>query len=279
MGNKEPEFKALSWVEAVLSTSCTLDAQESLVLLCLVRHAHQNTDERQVAGSCFPGMGTIASECRVSRRKVVMALDELRRRGIISSELQQYGKGFASNHYQLALTPPTSALSAPHAKPSPGAHGAPASAPHAPPVVHPMHQGSAPGAHKLLSELLSSTAQVTAQGRKRPAAPMKDGKPHKARQQEISPDWRPTEAHREFAATHGLALDLEVTAFRGHFDGRKVASANGRFATWLANQAKWNRDRAAASGSRRGAIAVQRGVFDESMLRGRSPDWLDGTGK
>lgn len=65
----------------------------------------------------------------------------------------------------------------------------------------------------------------------------------KSKETLMPPEWQPTEAHREFAAKHQLDVELEATGFRGHFDGRKVASWNGRFATWLANQAKWNRQR------------------------------------
>src|SRR5690606_3004107 len=59
----------------------------------------------------------------------------------------------------------------------------------------------------------------------------------------IPPEWKPTEAHREFAAKHGLDVELEAIGFRGHFDGKLVASPNGRFTTWLANQVRWNRSR------------------------------------
>lgn len=59
----------------------------------------------------------------------------------------------------------------------------------------------------------------------------------------MPPDWQPTEAHRAFAAKHGLDVELEATGFRGHYEGQRVLSWNGRFVTWLANQAKWNRER------------------------------------
>ncbi len=89
-------------------------------------------------------------------------------------------------------------------------------------------------------------------------------------------DWQPTEAHRAFAAQHGLALELEVVGFKGHFDGRTSASWNGRFATWLSNQAKWNRQRGS---SRRGP--VQQGRYQPPQVpEPEQPDlgWLDSEG-
>lgn len=65
----------------------------------------------------------------------------------------------------------------------------------------------------------------------------------KAVEAPIPDDWKPTPEHIAYAKLHGLNLRFEVDAFLGHYDGRKVASANGRFRTWLANQAKWKAER------------------------------------
>lgn len=67
----------------------------------------------------------------------------------------------------------------------------------------------------------------------------------------IPPEWAPNAKHRELAQTHGLDLELEATAFRGHFDEQPLKSPNGRFTKWLANAANWGRGR--TGGKRRGA--------------------------
>ena len=74
--------------------------------------------------------------------------------------------------------------------------------------------------------------------------------------------------HRAFANQYGLALELEVVAFLGHYEKKKVASPNGRFSTWLANQAKWNLGR----GNGRTKAVVQRG----GTVREGDKSWLEG---
>lgn len=69
------------------------------------------------------------------------------------------------------------------------------------------------------------------------------------RETELPSDWSPTEDHRRFAAAHGLDVELAAAGFRGHFEGRKALSWNGRFATWLSNEAKWQRDRSGTRSS------------------------------
>ncbi|MER7009938.1 hypothetical protein ABT324_00720 [Saccharopolyspora sp. NPDC000359] len=48
-------------------------------------------------------------------------------------------------------------------------------------------------------------------------------------------DWRPTDAHRAFAAEHHLDIDREAFRFRHHADatGRLMANWNAAFTTWL----------------------------------------------
>lgn len=74
-------------------------------------------------------------------------------------------------------------------------------------------------------------------------------------------DWQPTEAHRDYAAKHGLNLDLEADSMRGWAEGRTAVSWNGTFTTRLANQAKWNRERSVRGGGRNGPPVVQRGAI------------------
>lgn len=247
-------FDPLGWHRAVLSLECTLAALERLVLLALVKHANG-------AGQARPGLGTLANETGVSRRKVVMALHELERRGVLQRERQTRGEGYGSTRYQLPLAPPGRALDALPGRPVPSAPGAlPAAVPsasHAPPVVHPMHSGSAPHAPELLRELPNGTTGGSSKPSKR--SPTKGSQ---RRETELPSDWRPTEAHRSFAAEHGLDVELEALAFRGHFEGRSALSWNGRFTTWLANQAKWNRAKGREPKARK--FGVQRGVADEA---------------
>jgi hypothetical protein len=56
-------------------------------------------------------------------------------------------------------------------------------------------------------------------------------------------DWTPTEAHRKYAAEHGLDLECEADGLRGWAEGRTALSWNGTFSTRLANAAKWKRER------------------------------------
>jgi len=70
----------------------------------------------------------------------------------------------------------------------------------------------------------------------------------KAKDSLLPPEWQPSPEHKAFAGKHQLNLELEALGFRGHYEGKRVLSWNGRFTTWLTNQAKWSRER---GGSRR----------------------------
>jgi hypothetical protein len=56
-------------------------------------------------------------------------------------------------------------------------------------------------------------------------------------------DWKPSEAHEAYAKQRGIDLELTADAFRGNCDGKTAVSWNGRFSTWLANEAKWAKHR------------------------------------
>jgi hypothetical protein len=56
-------------------------------------------------------------------------------------------------------------------------------------------------------------------------------------------DWAPSEAHKAYAAKHGLSLQLELDAFRGWAEGRTALSWNGTFSTRLANAVKFRGER------------------------------------
>lgn len=58
-------------------------------------------------------------------------------------------------------------------------------------------------------------------------------------------DWAPTDAHRKYAAEHGIDIDHEVGQFRAHAESkdRQQADWDAAFRTWLGNEVKWDRPR------------------------------------
>lgn len=57
----------------------------------------------------------------------------------------------------------------------------------------------------------------------------------------IPSDWQPTEAHRNYAAEHGLDLGAEAFKFRNHAiaNDRRQRQWNATFATWLAKAVEY----------------------------------------
>lgn len=73
-----------------------------------------------------------------------------------------------------------------------------------------------------------------------PAKPARRGKAKKQSDgdgEPVADDWQPTQAHRDFAALHGINVDVEAFGFRGWAAGQRFRSVNGRFASWLARSA------------------------------------------
>jgi DNA-binding Lrp family transcriptional regulator len=87
--------------------------------------------------SCFPSFQTIADKIGCSKRKAIDSIKTLEKRGIIIKENRKTKEKYTSNIYRIVGF--VEGGSAPHAL---------GSAPHALGVVHHMHQGSAPHAHK-----------------------------------------------------------------------------------------------------------------------------------
>ena len=273
MVNDGRRFSALAWHRGVFSPACTLDPQEACVILAIVRRCDAD-------GHAFPGIGSLAQDTRVSRTKTIASIAELEARGLLSRERQTRGAGLGSNQYTLPAEPPPSALGGlpriqrrGRAEASPSAPGDLGSAPGALGVVRPATLGSAPGAPYLLKELPT----VTAQGSGAPKPPRKRSARKASRKASTDvpfpDDFAPTEAHRDLAAKHGLDVELEAIACRGHYEGKLVSSPNGRFTTWLANQARWNKQRG-ARGQRKGPL-VQRGVAAGVNMNGADASWLD----
>lgn len=100
----------------------------------------------------------------------------------------------------------------------------------------------------------------------RPRSPKKGSKRAKALPERPWPeDFKPTDAHRAFASKHGLDVELEAIACSGHYEGSLVASPNGRFTTWLANQAKWNKRRGNNGRGRNGPPQPNAGFYQPPM--------------
>lgn len=104
--------------------------------------------------------------------------------------------------------------------------------------------------------------------RARPGSPKEGASKRKRKSNPETPlpaDWRPTEAHRAYAAKHGLDLELEVDGLRGWADGRSAVSWDGTFTTRLSNQAKWNRSR--GGNMRKGIVESQHGGLSQDIVQ------------
>jgi hypothetical protein len=63
----------------------------------------------------------------------------------------------------------------------------------------------------------------------------------RAPEKPLPADWQPTEAHRNYAAEHGIDLGAEAFKFRNHAiaNDRRQRQWNAAFSNWLANAASW----------------------------------------
>lgn len=281
-------FNALAWLSAVLSPACTLDPSESMVMLALVRHAGAD-------GLAWPGFGKLGAETRLGRTKVIRALAELKRRGLLTSsqplptdagishnELQQYfdiPPERRPNLYALPLAPPLAALAAEN-------EGCARSTSAPRELVHDTHGSSAPGelggvrqedgrgapgAPKLLRELPIGTTQGTGEARNASTAPVSTKVEQLERKQKeprgwrrVPATWEPNDAHRRIAAAEGAAFTTELERFRDHeFKDRKT-DADACFSNWLR--------RSKTFGGARGKPVVQRG----GTVRQGDLSFLDG---
>lgn len=156
MASNEGAFRPLDALRATLDGSNPLSSTERLVILALVRRADS------VSGEAWPSLATIATDTGLSRRAIAAALARIEADPYAPVRLsrRRRSKGATqepdSTLYRLSL---------PSAPRSPGSEaGAPPSEAGALQVVNEVHQGSAPRAPYLPSELHSGTAQVTLPG-------------------------------------------------------------------------------------------------------------------
>lgn len=70
-------------------------------------------------------------------------------------------------------------------------------------------------------------------------------------------DWAPSEAHKAYAAKHGLNLQVEADGFKGWAEGRTALSWNGTFTTRLANSVKFRGERGVPPSKPKGRTAAE----------------------
>jgi hypothetical protein len=282
-------FGLLQAQRAVFRSS--IRAPEKLIALALLDHWSRGTET-------FPSVQRLASWTSLDRTAVMRALQGLEQRGAI---IVTRRKG-APNRYelgQLSLLPVAESdrsTSNPVAE-SDGAGTDVGPAPVAqsdqslsttsrserhPPVAESdhtsrseRHEGTQEGTQTRnpFEKPFALESSPTEGARKRNGRSKGKGKPTAPAPAKLVPipdDFQPTESHRAFAAKHGIDLELEVIGFKGHFENQRVASPNGRFTTWLTNQAKWNKQR--SGGARNGAVTLQRG----GTIREGKADWAEG---
>lgn len=241
----KPPSLTVRIAQAVCESSLPPDARHVVMVMSL--YAEHET------ASGFHGQATIARLTGRSERHVRSILAELSRPDSHPIRIERRarfradGRGRTSDEWRLVLVGDQPAQ---HAGETPtnrhdvpaeqdGLTGTPRTT-----NRHATHDQPAHGAGDPLRDPLRDPPSIE---RARERAPKK-GPKRKQPERPIPTEWTPTEAHRAFAARHGLDVELEAIGFRGHFEGKLVASPNGRFTTWLANQVRWNRQRQSGNG-------------------------------
>jgi hypothetical protein len=279
----ETSFNALAWLGAVLSPACTLDTCARVVMLALVRHAG-------AGGLAWPGFGKLCAETDLGRTRVITALAELKRRGLVVSSqperspdepepvLKQYfeiPQERRPNLYVLPLAPPLEALASSMEEGSTRRTSAPRELVHqadgrgAPGALGGVHQADgrgAPGAPKLLTELPTGTTQGTGEALAAPTAPpvplklevlkpprKRSEQARAARWRRVPPTWAPDSSHRELARKLGVDFDSQLALFKDHEYRDPKSDADACFRTWLKRALEFGPQRA------RGKPIVQTG--------------------
>ena len=115
-------FKSMAWAAAQQPPSC----HDKLVLLQLASHVNANT------GLCNPSIDTLARECILSRRRVIMSIQSLEEAGFIEVMRSSTDRKKNVNTYKLSTVVHRVHHSVVH-------NGHYPSAQHALPVVHNVH--------------------------------------------------------------------------------------------------------------------------------------------
>lgn len=234
-----------------------LTSTEKLVLLAIVDHWSQAEPHP------WPGVSRLEHWTGFGRRALYTTLRSLERKGALTV-MRTPGIG---NKYDLSAVC-IERLPVHDVHPCTTITGASAAPDRCTTITLPVHDVHPKEPSKEPKK--EPTESARAEGDEKAGAKRGNRKPGtRAAEVALPVDWAPSDAHRAFAVQHGLDLALEAVAFRGHFDGRTAASWNGRFQTWLANQAKWNKQR---GGSRH--APVQQG----GIIRQGDSSWLDADG-
>lgn len=226
-----------------------VDASTKLVALALLNHWSRATET-------FPSVARLAVWCSLNRTTVMRCLATLKQLGAIEVKTD---KGRANRYElgQLSLLPV-----APRDRSDNATSRVTRPEPVAPPDTT-----SRTMRHEVIQEEIQEEIHTTARPTDPPTKGVKKAKRRTQPETALPADWKPTEQHVAFASKHSLQLELEVDSFRGWAEGRTAISWNGTFATRLANQAKWNRER----GNGRTKAVVQRG----GTIREGDKSWLD----
>lgn len=184
-------------------------------------------------GLAWPSLTTLAADTSVGRTKVVEAVAELERLGLLHRERRSQGAGHDRNLYRLPLTPPGGSPGVPPSSHS-GSPGEPAvgrtSPPGGLPLVRGADAGGSPGDHKLPSELPKRTIQ---------------GGPSPSRRRTLwhfaPEDWQPKESHRTQAEKLGVDFDRELASFRRHEFKDARSDADRAFGNWLDRADRYSR--------------------------------------
>lgn len=229
------DFNILEAYRNVFASQFT--SHEKLVALALLNHWGRATET-------FPSVGRLVRWTSLSRSTVLRTLAALQEKKAIEIEV---GKGRANRYRLEALMHGTSVPGTPVPE---GNQCLPDTEP-----VSVGHSTSVSQTPEEIQEEIQEEIYLEAPPPETPTKRVRKAKRRAQAEVALPADWQPTEAHRAYAATHGLQLDLEVDSFRGWAEGRTTVSWNGTFTTRLANQAKWNGQR----GAGRGKPVVQRG--------------------
>jgi DNA-binding MarR family transcriptional regulator len=182
------------------------------VYIALIFRANSHTR------SCFPSLKTIADDSGISRRGVVLALDQLKGAGLISITERKSANGQSSNIYTILAT---------------GYSVAGGSAQSAPGVVHRVHSPSAQSAPLTrLTELDEDEPYVVAPKRKQqPLRPIPD-------------QFYPGDKLLDWCEDEGFTkqqVHQQVPQFIDHHTakGTQMRDWSAAFRTWMRNAQKW----------------------------------------
>lgn len=177
------------------------------------------------SGFCYPGIGDIASNTKVSRSKVIRSLARLEDLGLLRRARQKRGNGFERNLYTLPSTPPGSVSETP---PIAGT-----SVSQTPPVVSQGHLGS-------VSQTPEVAQEATHVSNPERRAPKKHKSTRRRSSKPIPEDWKPLDRHHQEALKLGVDCNHVAQKFRAHAEAhdRRCVLWDKAFDNWLLSERK-----------------------------------------